>query len=267
MPRADFEERRLARIERLEQRAVRRQRLGESMVATANQRADVIPLGQPILVGHYSEGRDRRYREKIRRGFERGYALQREAEQLSRRAAVARANRSISSDDPNAVARLKEKLEGHELTRAVMKAVNAAIRKAKGDAAKVKALVAASGHKVSDAEIAELLKPDCFGRVGFAPYQLSNLGSEISRVKARIAELERRAARGPTPPQQFGDIEVRREDNRVQIVFPGKPTEEKRTALKRAGFRWAPSVGAWQKHESDWAHHEAVTLAQKWSQP
>lgn len=33
----------------------------------------------------------------------------------------------------------------------------------------------------------------------------------------------------------------------VQIVFDGKPEPEVRDLLKRNGFRWAPSQGAWQR--------------------
>ncbi|WP_313030409.1 hypothetical protein [Brucella sp.] len=35
--------------------------------------------------------------------------------------------------------------------------------------------------------------------------------------------------------------------DRVQFVFPDKPTEAERTILKGAAFKWAPSQGAWQR--------------------
>ena len=34
---------------------------------------------------------------------------------------------------------------------------------------------------------------------------------------------------------------------RVQIIFPDKPSADERAILKGRGFRWAPSVGAWQR--------------------
>ena len=40
---------------------------------------------------------------------------------------------------------------------------------------------------------------------------------------------------------------MNREDNRLQVFFDGKPDEATRTELKISGFRWAPSVGAWQR--------------------
>ena len=38
------------------------------------------------------------------------------------------------------------------------------------------------------------------------------------------------------------------EDNRVRLYFDGKPSEETRSLLKRSGFRWSRSEGAWQRH-------------------
>ena len=40
---------------------------------------------------------------------------------------------------------------------------------------------------------------------------------------------------------------MNREENRVQIIFDGKPDADVRAALKQNGFRWAPSQGAWQR--------------------
>jgi hypothetical protein len=37
------------------------------------------------------------------------------------------------------------------------------------------------------------------------------------------------------------------EENRIQIVFDGKPSAEVRAELKGNGFRWAPSQSAWQR--------------------
>ena len=35
--------------------------------------------------------------------------------------------------------------------------------------------------------------------------------------------------------------------DRVQLIFPDKPSADERAILKGEAFRWAPSVGAWQR--------------------
>ena len=35
--------------------------------------------------------------------------------------------------------------------------------------------------------------------------------------------------------------------DRVQLIFPGKPNDELRAALKAHAFRWSPREGAWQR--------------------
>lgn len=47
----------------------------------------------------------------------------------------------------------------------------------------------------------------------------------------------------------YGDVRVvlNKALDRVQIIFPDKPSEDERRVLKSRAFRWAPSVGAWQR--------------------
>lgn len=45
--------------------------------------------------------------------------------------------------------------------------------------------------------------------------------------------------------------------NRLQVFFDGKPDEAARDELKANGFRWAPSVGAWQRQLNKNAYYAA----------
>lgn len=36
-------------------------------------------------------------------------------------------------------------------------------------------------------------------------------------------------------------------ENRLQLIFPGKPSDEARALLKANGFKWSPRFGAWQR--------------------
>jgi hypothetical protein len=83
------------RAERYSSRSDKAHHEYQSRHETAHRMADVIPFGQPILVGHHSEGRDRRYRERIRNNFAKAFEAydksnywQRRAESALRRAEI-----------------------------------------------------------------------------------------------------------------------------------------------------------------------------------
>lgn len=144
----------------------------------------------------------------------------------------------ISSDDPDALDKLKAKLEGLERNHAEMKRVNAYFRKHK----------TLDGCPDLDASMREDLELYT-SRYGMVPtFALSNNLANIKRVKERVTELERRAE-NPLQGWTFngGEVVANTEWNRLQILFDNKPDEALRQQLKRNGFRWAPSAGAWQR--------------------
>lgn len=163
----------------------------------------------------------------------------------------------ISSDDPDAAEKLQAKIARAERMQETMKAANRIVRKKKlSDAEKVAALVKLDG--ISEETAWQLLQPDFAGRVGFADYKLKNNNANIRRMKARVAELE--AAPTETVEVERPDgiiVEENAEDNRLRIHFPDKPSAEVRRMLKSRGFRWAPSVEAWQRQLTDNARHDA----------
>jgi hypothetical protein len=55
-------------------------------------------------------------------------------------------------------------------------------------------------------------------------------------------------------------IETAPEDDRVRIYFDGRPDEATRSKLKGAGWRWAPSAGAWQRKLTNNAISSAKVL-------
>lgn len=151
----------------------------------------------------------------------------------------------ISGDDPDALEKLRAKLDKLEKRQMMMKAANAAIRMK--DTSKGDEKLAQLGYG-PDA-IRQLREPDFAGRVGYAPYALSNNNANIRRTRERIAELEKRQTEEPPEGWAFGggNVVVNAEINRLQIIFDGKPGEDMRDTLKSHGFRWAPSQGAWQR--------------------
>ena len=163
----------------------------------------------------------------------------------------------ISSDDPQAVEKLEAKLATLEKHQEMMKAANAAIRMK--DPAKGDAKLAELGYTPED--IAKLRAPDFCGRIGYPAYALQNNNANIRRIRGRIAELKKRTESTPEGWEfDGGRVVVNTAENRLQIIFDGKPDADIRTELKGEGFRWAPSQGAWQRQLTDNAMRAARRL-------
>lgn len=162
----------------------------------------------------------------------------------------------ISADDHNAIPKLQEKLSGLEQSQETMKAANAYYRKHK----------TLDGCPNLNADQIAQLKADMSRSwrpepKPFEAWALSNNNAEIHRVKARIEELTHREEAVLTGWQfEGGKVEVNKPDNRLQVFFDGKPDEATRAELKSNGFRWAPSVGAWQRQLNGNAFYAANNI-------
>ncbi|MHB8533475.1 MAG: DUF3560 domain-containing protein [Solirubrobacteraceae bacterium] len=123
--------RREAHAERLRTWAASRERRSATSAASVDALASTIPLGQPILVGHHSQRRAERDRERIERGTRRTIEHTDKARAFRQRAENidAAAARAVYSDDPDAIGKLRERLAELEGERDTIKAYNAAARK------------------------------------------------------------------------------------------------------------------------------------------
>lgn len=120
--RADYEERKQRRIERY--KAVS-QKAKEESEARSNSTANRILMmtpGQPIIVGHHSEKKARRLHEQANNDIRKSIELSKKSDYYEARARNAENSNVIYNDDPNAIQKLKEKLERLENTRASIKA-------------------------------------------------------------------------------------------------------------------------------------------------
>jgi Domain of unknown function (DUF3560) len=156
-----YEVRREARRARLTAASGRARNEAQVILGRASGMADAIPFGQPILVGHHSEGRDRRFRARIGDTMRKGIEARRKADELERRAASVGTG-GISSDDPAAVVKLRAELAKLEALQERMKSANRCVRR--GDRAGLAAL------GFSEQRIETLFKPDFAGRLGFPDY-------------------------------------------------------------------------------------------------
>ena len=148
----------------------------------------------------------------------------------------------ISSDDTEAIQKLKEKLLHLEETQENRKAVNVYYKKNK-TLEGCNILTEEEQNDLTDyMERQNITKP-------YSSFELSNNNANIKRVKERIKELEQKATDTTLKGWTFenGSIVANRELNRLQILFDEKPDEELRTKLKRNGFKWSSRQGVWQR--------------------
>ena len=163
----------------------------------------------------------------------------------------------IRQDDPQAIPKLQKKLDGLEKAQETMKAVNAYSRK----------------HGTLDGcphlspESLENLKADMasgwhYEKKPFQSWELSNNNAEIRRVRQRIESLTR-ASEVAYVGWEFdgGHVEANRDQGRLQVFFDGKPEADARQQLKENGFRWAQSVGVWQRLLNDNAYRASDRIA------
>ena len=234
----DYEQRKQNRIDRYREKADQARTQSNSLFRQSNDMMQAIPAGQPI-----HGPADRRYRDKAANKMLQSLAAADKAAYYEAKAEAAESNTAISSDDPEAITKLTEKLEGLKAAQEHMKAVNAYYRK-HGTCHGMEGLTEEQAEKL-DQEINNLHP---WAKIPFPPYSLSNNNQEIHRVQDRIKRLTDAKELGYTGWEfDGGRVEANMEKNRLQIFFDEIPGEDTRRELKTWGFRWARSEGAWQR--------------------
>lgn len=214
--RKDYEERREARIERLEESAASAAAKANAEARRSHDLVKDIPLGQPNITGRTALPN---LRSKSIAAIEHSIENSKKANYYEGKAEAARNNTAISSDDPEAIAKLEVKIERLEAERERIKAANKEARK--------------NGTEP-------------------APwYTLPYISKDIKAAKDRIAKL-RSVDEIPEQTIEFdgGEIEVNNDINRVIVRHDEKPDSSTIEALKANGFKWAHSEGAWVRLKS-----------------
>ena len=164
---------------------------------------------------------------------------------------------AVKSDDPEVLDFLRAKLAGLEEAHTLMVSANAYYRKNKtlegfeGIPADTMAWITRPGVYLPGGRNGDG-SPLAFYGKPFPTYELTNSNANIKRVKQRIETLE--AVKASKPIEEEHDGYTYRENAeamRVQFRFDGKPDDETMALLKRNGFRWAPSLGVWQRQLND----------------
>lgn len=236
----------MTRRERLERKLEKRREWAESRNAEASRRftaarAEVsgIPLGQPILIGHHSEGRHRRALERSDNNMRKGCEASDMAKHHASKAAglSSQLESTIFSDDPDAVEQLQARIAELETKRDEWKRLNAWWRKHK-------TMQGCPG--LSEAEAArfdtEIPQRYSFHQQPYPSCTMTNLGANIRRLKQRITEVERRQANAQAA-EDAGGVAVKVSGEWCSVTFAEKPSRDVLNALKAAGFYWGR--GSW----------------------
>ncbi len=236
----------MTRRERMEQRATKREEWAQKREAsaraafdTAHTMGEAIPFGQPILVGHHSEKRDRNYRARIGAKITRGVTDTRMAEHHAKKAqGIARQlDHSVFSDDADAIERLRDRIAVREAERDRIKAFNASCRKGSPDES-----ILTERERADIATTRRVVPYQLSTGGGFPRYVLTNIGAAIRKDKERIADIERRQ-KLIEEAKSNGGVTVRAVDDYCTLTFAEKPERKIIDALKAAEFHWGG--GSW----------------------
>lgn len=220
-----YRERREARAERLREWADKRQ-----AAAAATFKAHEVYRGDHAFntqPGHIPE------RARVNAREDRAFESLRKAESMDSRAGniESQLDRSIYSDDPDAIERLAERVADLEAERERIKAYNASCRarKAAGDTSLL------DDRQRADLASTARVAPYMLGKYGaFPAYHLTNLGGNITRNRQRLEHLRRQAEparelvtvpvgeglRGYEPPPGLQKVAMIRTGD-APIGFPG----------------------------------------------
>lgn len=244
-----YDERREARQDRIDGRADRINAEISRRVNAAHAAVEGIPFGQPILVGHHSEGK---HRAALKR-HDVNMRAACDANDLLRTLPTAPTT-AILASDADACDQLRAKIAKLEDLHARMKAANVMVRK------NDRAGLTAAGW--SDKHIESLFTPQWGagrGPIGFPAYELTSNTANLARMRQRLAQLETAKAAPSTEREEAGvRIEEDTEAMRLRLHFDGKPAPVIIAELKSCGFRWAPSEGAWQRQLNNAARYALI---------
>lgn len=237
-----FEAKQQARRERYLERSQEAAKGSDVACQASRDAVSAIPMGQPILVDHYSAGRHRGALKRSDSQMRKACDLSDKAEYYARKAEGVGSG-GISSDDPDALQKLRAQLSAIQTSQERMKAANKAIRANKTAEKQILALVALG---FSEEQAKEIITPDFCRRVGFPTYALSNNNANGKRIEKRIKQLEALSKRQTVEVEADGYIY--REDtdeNRCMFKFEDKPSKAARKILTSHAFRWSPTRDAW----------------------
>ena len=222
----------MTRRERLERKAERRREWAEKRDAKADGLRDQTPdslrhdwafVTQP---GHIPE------RARMNRRDERANEHGQVAEHHRQKAdgLESQLDRTVFSDDTDAVERLAERIASNERKRDAMKLVNRLYKK--GDVSGLKKLGLSLEHLKE-----KMAALPAYEKSPYPAYALTNLGARIRTDKKRVEEIKRVQAR-TEKAESAGGVLIEEHGEYSWVTFAEKPSRAILDSLRAAGFHW-----------------------------
>lgn len=273
----NYDEMREAKKDRMEARAEKTHKDATELFETAHKMADVIPFGQPILIGHHSEKADRNYRKRISNKMDKACETFNKAKYYDDKLKGMEDNTAISRDDPEAIPKLKAKLEKIELNIQQIKDHNKACKNniylrlydyndgihiSNNTTYKTYAVIKDKKIEWKTKIIPKEIKAkiENYAKTGkmiqekipenkqvLEAYHLQNLSSNKRRIKDRITEIGA-LLKIPDIDETINNVRLYTDEGRVRIDFGYKPDEETRTKMKKRAWKWSPYNQVWQNY-------------------
>jgi len=228
------------RRERLENKVQRRlewaakaDKRAKDRYSAAGAIADGIPLGQPVLIGHHSEKRHRRDRERITSNMIKCGEETKKAEyhQEMANGLARQLKKTIFSDDLDAIEALEARIAKNEAKAEENKKINSAWRKHGADGLRSLGLSETVVAKVAETiRLCPWLKKPL--NTGYLRTRIRSDKERIKAIKDRISRIEDAEESGGVRIEYFANGQY------VTITFAEKPAREILDALKAAGFGW-----------------------------
>ena len=264
-----YKEKREAKFERYTELSEKAAAQSTASYEASNSAVSMIPMGQPILVGHHSE---RAHRNAIKRScnaMDKSVELSNKSEYYADKAEATKNNNAISSDNPEAIDLLKAKIIKLQRGSEKSKYLNSEMRKFKNRTNAIKEVSKLEDSNENKKMFIQMLQSCDYWatqpeRINAYYLGTTSNSAEISRLKKRVKQLESLDKIEEIEETINGVVlKTDKDDNRVRLFFDGKPDEDIRTNLKRNGFRWSPRNGCWQRHLTPYAIRIARDLIQR----
>lgn len=250
----EFEDKKETRIERYKALAEKNADISVRSSEAASRISSFIPMGQPILVGHHSEKRHRRDIKRIDSNMQKCIEASKKSDYYEQKANTLESEHQIKSNDPEATDKLELKIKELEKERETYKEFNKNWKKLGLD----EALKIADEFNSNIKSTLRFSLPSDLSRKKLPTYLLSNLGQNIKRYKDRLEKIKGLQTMEEQSPDLFKSdfVEVKIEDQRINLYFSKIPDEELRSTLKRSPyvFKWSSYAKCWTRKLTESTH-------------